>query len=476
MEVQIFVSVGELLDKFSILSIKKERITNETSRQKVIEEIDSLCENVRLIRKNEYINYLYLLLYYINSDIWELTDQIRESERKGSNIVSFSFYSECFRKNEYRYRLKKKIDLLSNSKFQEQKEEREEIINLNSIVLSVERASDILRYNDKIHFYASFYNQTVIVIPERYHKFCEKILSNPFVTFSESFPEGIYYNIRSSDCPNPFPGFLEKYNLRNTKGKILNYLIGGRLGDMVHCLYVIFCNYLLYGIRGNLIITNNTKHLGDTFLKNPDEMVDEIKDIFVQQEYLSSFERNDNDDIDFDINLNLFRKSPLLYTHNWNEILSDTFGFPLQKRSFIHYFSKSLLWNDLRDFVLIHRKTTEDRRCEELTPFLQNIVSKNKCLYIYFEGDINAEFGQKVSYLEIPNLKELVPILQNAKFCISNQTGILAFAFALGIPCLCEHNVEKAYIGHEKYQKNFFWISKEGRSENFEEIKNYISF
>lgn len=475
MEVSVKISVGELLDRFSVLTLKKSFIKDEERLKDVKNEINELMVKVYyFLFLDKRIDYYYNMLINVNRDLWNIVDAVKGLDgKKYTQSEMLSFYSECFIKTTFRFMIKSKINIISKSEIVEQKDCA--IKDIKYIYIQCGR--DLLIYNAKINYLITYYNRTIIVVFEKYHSLARKLFNDPTVDFIDpkDLPDGI--NIMYPNEPyEPVPNFLDRYDLTDFKGKTINYLVGGRLGDMIHTLYVIMCNYKTYGIKGNLIVTNNKIHGGDTFLKEPSELLESITSILMKNNYLDSITYNNEDYIDYDINLNMFRMSPKLYTNNWLEIMMDTFSVPLDTYPYLRYYEDNEESSfDVSEYVLIHRKVTEDRCCQELTPFLNNIIKKNKCLYIYFGNDINMEFGESVRYHQIKNLKELMHFLKKSKFCISNQTGVLAFAFAMGIPVLCEHNVEKTYMGHENYNYNFFWISKSDKSNNFERLKKFIN-
>ena len=76
------ISLGELVDKISILIIKQKNITDETKLDHVKKELDFLQKTlVNYIQQKEINNYLENLIN-INSKLWNIEDDIRECERK----------------------------------------------------------------------------------------------------------------------------------------------------------------------------------------------------------------------------------------------------------------------------------------------------------------------------------------------------------------------------------------------------------
>ncbi len=76
------ISLGELVDKISILIIKLKNITDETKLDNVKKELDFLQKTLmNYVQQEEINNYLENLIN-INSKLWNIEDDIRECERK----------------------------------------------------------------------------------------------------------------------------------------------------------------------------------------------------------------------------------------------------------------------------------------------------------------------------------------------------------------------------------------------------------
>ena len=76
------ISLGELVDKISILIIKQKNITDETKLDHVKKELDFLQKTLmNYVQQEEINNYLENLIK-INSKLWNIEDDIRECERK----------------------------------------------------------------------------------------------------------------------------------------------------------------------------------------------------------------------------------------------------------------------------------------------------------------------------------------------------------------------------------------------------------
>ena len=76
------ISLGELVDKISILIIKQKNITDETKLDHVKKELDFLQKTLMNYVQQEGINNYLENLININSKLWDIEDDIRECERK----------------------------------------------------------------------------------------------------------------------------------------------------------------------------------------------------------------------------------------------------------------------------------------------------------------------------------------------------------------------------------------------------------
>jgi|688.fasta_scaffold611572_2 hypothetical protein len=116
----IEVSVGELLDKWSILEIKLEKLKKEKQQANIIKEMSALAEICKVYLGETEINALYSEMYKVNLEIWIGMDQLYEikSEEVNRFVELTNFITEMNKKRAY---LKKEIDVLASSQFSEEK-------------------------------------------------------------------------------------------------------------------------------------------------------------------------------------------------------------------------------------------------------------------------------------------------------------------------------------------------------------------
>ena len=76
------ISLGELVDKISILMIKKKNISDSIKLQHVNKELEFLQKTLKKYISEDKINEFLFNLVNINSKLWDIEDDIRECERK----------------------------------------------------------------------------------------------------------------------------------------------------------------------------------------------------------------------------------------------------------------------------------------------------------------------------------------------------------------------------------------------------------
>ena len=123
MEINIPVSLGELLDKISILEIKNKKILDDTKLVNIKKELSGLRQVLESSNINlSEINDLYEELYKINLTLWDIEDSIRILEKNESFDQEFiDFARKVYITNDKRFEVKNKINKTFNSKYVEEK-------------------------------------------------------------------------------------------------------------------------------------------------------------------------------------------------------------------------------------------------------------------------------------------------------------------------------------------------------------------
>ena len=123
-KILVEVSVGELLDKISILEIKQEKI-KDIEKLKFIDEEhvilkDQLNNN---IKSDQKLNELFETLKKINAKLWKIEDDKRQCEKDKDFTEKFIKLSrDVHFLNDERAKIKLEINNLTGSKIREIKE------------------------------------------------------------------------------------------------------------------------------------------------------------------------------------------------------------------------------------------------------------------------------------------------------------------------------------------------------------------
>jgi hypothetical protein len=117
---KIEVSVGEIVDKLTILTLKKKYITNETQLENIQKEYLYLLDIVFMELNVSKRDFNELLA--INEELWHIEDDIREKERKGEfDDVFIELARAVYITNDERAVAKRHINEAYGSEFVEEK-------------------------------------------------------------------------------------------------------------------------------------------------------------------------------------------------------------------------------------------------------------------------------------------------------------------------------------------------------------------
>ena len=118
---KIEVSIGEVVDKITILQIKKKNVADPTKLKYINEELDILSQAL-IQEKVEIPTALTEELQNVNQLLWDTEDTIRDKEKARNFDEEFVI---CARRdaeyNDMRFLVKNKINDHCKSKIKEQK-------------------------------------------------------------------------------------------------------------------------------------------------------------------------------------------------------------------------------------------------------------------------------------------------------------------------------------------------------------------
>ena len=117
------ISVGELIDKITILRIKRERIRAAPAQANVGRELDRLLEiRARASLDRAELAGLEDELFQVNGSLWDIEDELRALEQSGEFGERFiELARSVYRLNDQRSRLKRRINTVTGSAIVEEK-------------------------------------------------------------------------------------------------------------------------------------------------------------------------------------------------------------------------------------------------------------------------------------------------------------------------------------------------------------------
>jgi GNAT superfamily N-acetyltransferase len=148
------VSIGEGLDKLSILSIKLDKISSPSKKSECLKEYNSIFP--KLEEHYNECKYLYNCIRYVNLRIWDIQDTVR-----GTN--NGQALTDILDLNDMRFRIKKRINDLSVSTLNEQKGYAEKV----GLFVTHLGLGDLINMNGAIRYCATMVDKLFVVSKKR---------------------------------------------------------------------------------------------------------------------------------------------------------------------------------------------------------------------------------------------------------------------------------------------------------------------
>ena len=121
--ITVEVSVGELLDKITILEIKKSKFEDPAKLRNVTAELETLArERDRALDLDSEAQRLVGELEAVNRALWDIEDEIRACEREGDFGPRFvELARSVYKRNDRRAALKRELNERLGSRLVEEK-------------------------------------------------------------------------------------------------------------------------------------------------------------------------------------------------------------------------------------------------------------------------------------------------------------------------------------------------------------------
>jgi hypothetical protein len=435
------VSIGEAIDKLSILELKIKKIDNEQKRCEIQKEINALQECHKYKDNHLYYN----LLMYANEKIWDMTDLVKSITIEDPKFGYIS--NQIFEFNQKRFRVKNWFNLINSSNIKEQKSYAVSHckIMINNIGTFYDKISEII-------FLALEHDMITIV--SNFNEKIQKILDIPTITYLD-FDSTIESELNETTIPNSIN--LETFEIQDKnilpffELKPITYVSGGLLGDFIHQLSIINETFLNTGRKGILYIANNIG--GDNFRYDLSKTFEDTYKVISQQSYIKEYKIYTNEQ--YDINLSGWRNSRLLLKTSWDKIFCDIYNVEWGTHPWIHV-PKNDMW---KDTILV---TTTSYRPAYNINFAELCEKYGETITILDFSDSETNFFKKtfnavnVATYKPVDLYDLSVAINSCKLFIGNMSSPLTFAYAVHKQSIVglHHPDDIHHLGLEKIIQN----------------------
>jgi hypothetical protein len=439
------ISVGEAVDKWTILEIKSERIPREATEKitEVENEIKMLVtDELREVRKKYLL--VYHLLKYMNEIIWDLTEETKQLDAQflhdqqdqnrhngiWESVSTAAKYGqisqEIFTFNERRFRVKKWLNTLTDSSVKEQKsygEKRAKIYFDQSFLQSYSESPEIshnasviglptslhpktrklYETQDKILKMLLDYDNVIIELPANY---------NTDDNLRNFFNLVMFYimNIPSLKIWVSCTESLEEINVNSYRGighermtknlayitPNITYCCSGRLGDFIQSLSVVCERYHQTGKRGIVYMIEKDprfspqEHDYMRFRNGLENTMADIRPLLMEQEYIEDIRTGDYNKIyDVECNLNIWRLSQVLH----NAFIKSALGEPFECPNTIELYSNefNIEWGK-------HAWLSAHSTSQEIRDKWKDVVIVNVTDYRWCDDRNNVELAKLAQY------------------------------------------------------------------------------
>ena len=403
----INVSFGEAIDKYSILELKLKKIHDSNKLLEIKKEIDVLY--ICLEYKTKY-HFYYNLLVYVNEKIWDVTDIIKTIKVDNPQFSVLS--NDVFEFNQKRFRIKNWFNLLANSNIKEQKS-----YATTHCKIVINNEDTFYNKIAEINYLSLDYDIVSFESPE--------LLTTIKKIFN--LPTFIYEDSDINKLPIPTIINIEDVNINEKNNRTtfeftpIIYINGGMFGDFIQSLSVINEKFYETGRKGNLFIGNK----GDKFRNGIENTYNDTYQTIIKQKYINEYKIHNNQS--YDIDLTIWRNNPNLHRLNWYELYKDTYKVEWGKHIWLDS-THDEKWNDI---ILIN--TTHYRWTNTIDyTLLKNKFSK----LVFISSDINEyNFFIKKTNLTIPfyqftSFSDLCIAIKSCKLFVGSLSAPLSIAHA----------------------------------------------
>ncbi len=237
----------------------------------------------------------------------------------------------------------------------------------------------------------------------------------------------------------------------------ISVLISGKLGDLIHSLYV--CNVLHKHFANKCVIymTDSVEPFENGLKNTFMELYESIK----MQPFCEEFKIWHGEPVE--VNTTLFRRSNLLYKTCWREIFNENFDTPIITGAWLEYHSPKILNNTL----IISRRYKLPMSDTAKNVYLKYIEQFDNVIFLGSQHDYDLFDLKTYCQLVTPlTIDDWLFYIKSSGLFIGNQSSPLAMALALDVNVIAElfpRNIIDYihYVGEEKYSQKFNYFINE---------------
>jgi FkbM family methyltransferase len=409
------VSIGEIMDKYSILELKKKYIIDQTKLNDIKNEMDILQKYKDNINNNNNNIYFYKLLLHINELIWHDTDLIKTLSLDNTdypNIILFAETSnKIFENNQKRFRLKNYFNILEKTTIKEHK-------SYQNNVCFIQIDDETTIYNKLSEINYIFILHDIIYIDVKYKELITKIFVNPNIEFVET--NANFTTIYDLQTYNIDPNLIDTYDFEP-----ISYNSGGLFGDFLNQLSIVAEKFYDTGRKGLLYISNE----GEAFRNGLDVTYNDTYNIISKLIYIKEYKIFNNQNID--IKLSNWRNYHC-FEDNLHQILYTNYKINWAKHQWLYSNIDSKWTNKILINISPYRTFTYN----SLSLFLKAVQPiLSDCVFVSNEKEWYDDFviktGLNIDFYQTTSFEETLTIVNSSKMGYFGYSSMAVIANAL---------------------------------------------
>jgi hypothetical protein len=439
----IETSIGEIIDKYSILEIKSKYISDTNKLQDINNEMKILEQYVADIKTSHF----YKMLLYINEEIWLDTDIIKELNVDNVNkdyetICKLAeIYNRIFDNNQKRFRLKNHFNIVNKSNIKEHKS-----YAVNSCFINISEEKDIYSKIPEINYLCISYD--IIYFSNTY----KQIINNFFINTNIKF-------IEDAEISSSFKIYDLQLFTINTDIKDffdfnpIKYKSPGKLGDFLNQLSVICENYYKTGKKGELYIYDLPEK-GDKFVFGIENTYADTYNTIISLDFIKKYKIYNSEAVDID--LSTWRKNiytSIINKENWFHIYKNLYNVNWGYHKWLKS-SIDPIWNNKIIINITPYRFISQNCIVKLTEIIKDNI--NECIFISNEKEhydyFSQNIGLNIEYYKPKKFEETVIIVNSCKigyFGLSSM-AVIANALHKNHYIMCETNNIDYYYNNLK--------------------------